>query len=133
MIYPVGGIVGSGLFVLPGGDSPGTEDGQPAGGREQNGLGWLQEQAVAQTAPVHPAAGRYRCREWARYGKAVEATTVHHVWPAEEYPEYAWAPWNLVSLSGDRHDAMHDRRTGRLTELGEAWRRRIAPPPSEPY
>lgn len=58
MIYPVGGIVGSGLFVLPGGDSPGTEDGQPAGGREQNGLGWLQEQAVAQTAPVHPAAGR---------------------------------------------------------------------------
>lgn len=48
----------------------------------------------------------YRCREWARYGKAVEATTVHHVWPAEEYPEYAWAPWNLVSLSGDRHDAM---------------------------
>ncbi len=75
----------------------------------------------------------YRCREWARYGKAVEATTVHHVWPAEEYPEYAWAPWNLVSLSGDRHDAMHDRRTGRLTELGEAWRRRIAPPPSEPY
>lgn len=70
----------------------------------------------------------YRCREWARYGKAVEATTVHHVWPAEEYPEYAWAPWNLVSLSGDRHDAMHDRRTGRLTELGEAWRRRIAPP-----
>jgi 5-methylcytosine-specific restriction endonuclease McrA len=55
------------------------------------------------------------------------------VWPAEEYPEYAWAPWNLVSLSGDRHDAMHDRRTGRLTELGEAWRRRIAPPPSEPY
>lgn len=74
----------------------------------------------------------YRCREWARYGKAVEATTVHHVWPAEEYPEYAWASWNLVSLSGDRHDAMHDRRTGRLTELGEAWRRRIAPPPSEP-
>lgn len=33
-----------------------------------------------------------RCREWARYGKTVEATTVHHVWPAEDYPEYAWSP-----------------------------------------
>ena len=31
----------------------------------------------------------YRCRESARYGKRVEATTVHHVWPAEDYPEYA--------------------------------------------
>ena len=46
----------------------------------------------------------YRCRESARYGKRVEATTVHHVWPA-----------------------MHDRRTGRLTMLGESWRRRISP------
>ena len=74
---------------------------------------------------------RYRCREWARYGKAVTADTVHHVWPAEEYPEFAWAEWNLISLSGDRHGAMHDRRTGRLTVLGESWRRRISPPGSD--
>ena len=69
----------------------------------------------------------YRCRESARYGKRVEATTVHHVWPAEDYPEYAWELWNLISLSGEQHDAMHDRRTGRLTMLGESWRRRISP------
>lgn len=75
---------------------------------------------------------KYRCRESARYGRRVEANTVHHVWPAEDYPEYAWAPWNLISLSGDQHDAMHDRRTGRLTALGETWRRRVSPPPSGP-
>mgnify|MGYP002230443507 CR=1 FL=1 len=95
-------------------------------------LGWLQEQAVARLRRSILRRDGYRCREWARYGKAVEATTVHHVWPAEEYPEYAWAPWNLVSLSGDRHDAMHDRRTGRLTD----WARHggeDSPPPSEPY
>ena len=69
----------------------------------------------------------YRCRESARYGKRVEATTVHHVWPAEDYPEYAWELWNLISLSGEQHDALHDRRTGRLTMLGESWRRRISP------
>lgn len=75
---------------------------------------------------------KFRCRESARYGQRVEANTVHHVWPAEDYPEYAWQPWNLISLSGDQHDAMHDRRTGKLTALGEAWRRRVSPPPSEP-
>ena len=29
-------------------------------------------------------------REAARYGRIVEATTVHHIWPAEAWPEYAW-------------------------------------------
>ncbi|WP_221935824.1 beta-galactosidase, partial [Klebsiella pneumoniae] len=38
--------------------------------------------------------------------------------------EYAWKPWNLISLSGKNHDAMHDRVTRKLTELGESWRRR---------
>ena len=71
-----------------------------------------------------------KCREAARYGMTVEATTVHHIWPAEDYPEYAWKPWNLISLSSKNHDAMHDRFTRKLTELGESWRRRT-PPPSE--
>ena len=71
-----------------------------------------------------------KCREAARYGMTVEATTVHHIWPAEDFPEYAWKPWNLISLSSKNHDAMHDRLTQRLTELGESWRRRT-PPPSE--
>lgn len=72
----------------------------------------------------------YQCRESARYGRIVEATTVHHVWPVEDYPEYAWDPWNLISLSQAAHNAMHDREHDRLTEKGESWRRRTIPPPS---
>lgn len=68
------------------------------------------------------------CQEARRYGKRVEASTVHHIWPAEDYPEYAYCLWNLVSLSAEAHDRMHDRRTRRLTELGERWRRRTIPP-----
>ena len=70
----------------------------------------------------------YKCRESLRYGVTAEATTVHHIWPAEDYPEYAWEPWNLLSLTAEKHGAMHDRITGKLTPLGESWRRRIAPP-----
>ena len=73
---------------------------------------------------------RYRCRDSQRYGITAVATTVHHVWPAEDYPEYAWSPWNLISLTAAKHEAMHDRLTGKLTAQGEAWRRRVSPPPS---
>ena len=73
------------------------------------------------------------CRESARYGRTIEANTVHHVWPAEDYPEYAWCEWNLIALSAQAHNAMHDRDTNELTELGESWRRRIRPPPSRGY
>ena len=31
----------------------------------------------------------YRCREAARYGRREASQVVHHVWPAEDYPEYA--------------------------------------------
>ena len=32
----------------------------------------------------------FRCRECGRYGLAVDATTVHHAWPAEDFPEFEW-------------------------------------------
>ena len=70
----------------------------------------------------------YRCQEAARYGKRVEAQVVHHIWPAEDYPEFAYCLWNLVSLSAEAHDRMHDRKTRRLTALGERWRRKTSPP-----
>lgn len=70
------------------------------------------------------------CREAARYGKRVPATVVHHIWPAEDYPEYAYSLWNLVSLSAGAHDAMHDRETRKLTAAGLAWKNRT-PPPSD--
>ena len=72
----------------------------------------------------------YRCQESARYGKREAAEVVHHIWPAEDYPEYAYCLWNLVSLSAANHDKMHDRITRRLTPLGERWRRRTIPPGS---
>lgn len=72
----------------------------------------------------------YRCREAARYGRIVQATHVHHIWPAEDYPEYAYCLWNLVSLSKSAHDSMHDRITKRLTALGISWKNRT-PPPSD--
>lgn len=71
----------------------------------------------------------YRCQEAKRYGLRVEAAVVHHIWPAEEYPEYAYCLWNLLSLSVENHDRMHERTTRKLTQLGEAWRRKAPPPP----
>lgn len=61
------------------------------------------------------------------YGRNVEATVVHHIWPAEDWPEYAWADWNLLSLSAEAHRAMHND-DGSLSALGESWRRRTIPP-----
>ena len=73
----------------------------------------------------------YMCQEAKRYGIQAEAATVHHIFPRDEFPEYEWAPWNLISLSHDGHKAMHDPYTGKLTAAGERWRRKI-PPPSTP-
>ena len=71
-----------------------------------------------------------RCRDSIRYGKVVVATAVHHVWPAEDYPEFAYCLWNLISLCESAHDEMHDRKTRKLTAKGIAWRNRT-PPPSD--
>jgi 5-methylcytosine-specific restriction endonuclease McrA len=68
----------------------------------------------------------YQCQVSKRYGKRVEATTVHHVFPREEFPEYQWEPWNLISLAGDVHDEMHDRQSGALTEKGVELLKRVA-------
>lgn len=73
---------------------------------------------------------KFRCRDSARYGKVVEATVVHHIWPAEDYPEYAYCLWNLISLSASAHDEMHDRKTRKLTAKGATWKNRT-PPPSD--
>lgn len=66
----------------------------------------------------------YMCQEEKRYGRMVPADTVHHIFPSADYPQYAWEDWNLVSLSRKAHNAMHDRETGELTELGREWMRR---------
>ena len=68
----------------------------------------------------------YMCQESRRFGKRAEATTVHHIFPRDEFPEYQWEPWNLVSLAGDVHDQMHDRVSGALTQRGAELLRRMA-------
>ena len=72
----------------------------------------------------------YRCQWARRFGRREQATTAHHIWPAEDYPEFAWCEWNLIALSQASHNAMHDRNTGQLTEIGEQLRRRTIPPGS---
>lgn len=64
------------------------------------------------------------CQESKRYGKSIPATTVHHIFPVEFYPELALVDWNLLSLSNDKHNAMHVREGHELTELGMQWQER---------
>lgn len=67
----------------------------------------------------------YMCQESKRYGKTVEATTVHHIYPVEEYPELAFEDWNLISFSDKKHNAMHDRKTRKITTLGKWWQEKV--------
>lgn len=67
---------------------------------------------------------KYLCQESKRYGRHVQATTVHHIYPVEYYPEVAFASWNLISLCAAEHNAMHDRDTHELTSKGLELQRR---------
>ena len=63
---------------------------------------------------------KYMCQEAKRYGLTVEATTVHHIFPRDKFPQYEWEPWNLISLSAKSHDEMHIRNTRELSIKGNA-------------
>ena len=52
----------------------------------------------------------YMCQKCKRYGRRTEATTVHHIKHADEYPELAWDDDNLVSLCGSCHDKEHPEK-----------------------
>lgn len=66
----------------------------------------------------------YLCQESKRYGKTEPATTVHHIYPFDIYPELALVDWNLICLSDKQHNAMHDRVTHEITALGQTWQQR---------
>ena len=70
----------------------------------------------------------YMCQESKRYGKRIDANVVHHIFPSDDYPEYQWCDWNLISLSNTMHNSMHDRTTNKLTALGEELRKRTKVP-----
>lgn len=69
----------------------------------------------------------YKDRIAQRYGKSIEASVVHHIYPAEDYPEYAWCDWNLISVSVATHNRLHVRETRELTAEGRTLMRRTVP------
>lgn len=71
---------------------------------------------------------KYECQYFKRFGKHVEAEHVHHIYPADEFPEYAFEDWNLISLSKEAHNMMHERTTGALTLEGKKLQERAKRP-----
>lgn len=67
----------------------------------------------------------YMCQYSKRYGRMIQADTVHHILPAERYPEYEWCEWNLISLSKEAHNIMHDRDSHELTDEGLKLQERL--------
>ena len=63
----------------------------------------------------------------ARYGKTIDATIVHHIYPAALYPEYAFCDWNLISVSAGTHNKLENRTTGELTDFGRRLMERTVP------
>ena len=61
-----------------------------------------------------------------RAGTKVNADTVHHIFPADVYPEYRWCSWNLISLTRENHELMHNRLTGELTSAGRKLQLELA-------
>lgn len=51
-------------------------------------------------------------------GRKVNADTVHHIFPVDMYPQYKWCSWNLISLTNENHELMHNRITKRLSSAG---------------
>ena len=68
----------------------------------------------------------YICQISKRYGRLVEATTVHHVFPVSKYPEYQWCDWNLIAVSAAAHNSLHVRDSDELTDEGRKLLERIA-------
>lgn len=68
---------------------------------------------------------KYMCQYFKRYGKRIDATMVHHIFPADEYPQWAYKEWNLISLSNMAHERMHNRDTHELTAEGLELQNRL--------
>lgn len=52
-----------------------------------------------------------------RYGKMLQATIVHHIYPLADYPQFALCDWNLISVSVQTHRKLENN--GTLSELGK--------------
>lgn len=54
-----------------------------------------------------------------RAGRRVPAQTVHHIFPVDMYPQYQWCSWNLISITNENHELMHNRIKGTLSNIGK--------------
>lgn len=70
----------------------------------------------------------YLCKLSRRYGKTCPAETVHHIYPLDLYPEHALCEWNLISVSSEMHNRLHNREDGSLSADGESLMRVTIPP-----
>lgn len=48
----------------------------------------------------------------------LEASMVHHIFPREQFPEWQYESWNLISLNDKTHRKLHDKTNNKLTEQG---------------
>jgi 5-methylcytosine-specific restriction endonuclease McrA len=69
---------------------------------------------------------KYKDKIKARFGITEDATIVHHIYPSDEYPEYAWEDWNLISVSNSTHRELH-KKDGSLTQKGIELMQRTIP------
>lgn len=60
-----------------------------------------------------------------RYGRMKNAELVHHIFPVEDFPEYAMKEWNLISISKKTHNRLHDI-DGSLSKEGKELLERTA-------
>lgn len=54
----------------------------------------------------------YQCQICKRYGRRVDAVTVHHIKHIEEAPELAMVDSNLISLCAKCHNKFHPEKGG---------------------
>ena len=54
----------------------------------------------------------YMCQRCKRYGRRVEATTVHHIEHYDERPDLALVDSNLISLCAACHNKAHPEKGG---------------------
>lgn len=64
------------------------------------------------------ARDKFTDQYWIRYGKMRNAEIVHHIFPVEDFPQYQYCLWNLISVSKATHMMLHDRVNNELTDIG---------------
>lgn len=60
----------------------------------------------------------YQCQMCKNRGLNRNAECVHHIFPLDQYSEYQWSSWNLISLCNKCHDEMHNHFNGGLSQKG---------------